>query len=71
MTSASKLRTLSRFLGVLALVIALGRLCFAVVKHTPIPWGAVLASVVICALVWMVPEAGASTGDAGSVRRQV
>lgn len=79
MTSASKLRTLSRFLGALALVIALARLGFAVAKHTPIPWAAVLGSVVICALVWMVPEAGAtgsassgaSTGGAASARRHV
>jgi hypothetical protein len=69
MASASKLRTVSRFLGALALVVAIVRLCVAVMKHTPIPWAAVIASVVICALVWLMPEGGQSSEPAGSVRR--
>ena len=63
MASASKLRTVSRFLGVLALVVALVRLCLAIMRHTALPWTALVASIVVCALLWMMPVAGDSGGS--------
>jgi hypothetical protein len=66
MATASTLRTVSRVLASLALVIAAARVAMAVVKHTPIPWTAVLGSVVICALVWTLPEANAPRAGTGS-----
>jgi hypothetical protein len=58
MASASKLRMISRLAGVLALVVALARLCVAFMKHMPIPWTSVILAVLICAFVWWVPEGG-------------
>jgi hypothetical protein len=66
MASASKLRTVSRFLGVLALLVALVRLCLAVMKHTPLPWTALIAAIVVCLLLWMIPVAGTSGGSAST-----
>ena len=62
MASASKLRTVSRFLGVLALVVALVRLCLAVMRHTPLPWMALIISILVCAFLWMMPVASDSGG---------
>lgn len=62
MASASKLRTVSRFVGVLALVVALVRLCLAVMNHTPLPWTALVVSIVVCVLLWMMPVAGGAGG---------
>ncbi|MEO6878502.1 MAG: hypothetical protein ABI205_08480 [Gemmatimonadaceae bacterium] len=58
MDSPSKLRMISRVAGTLALVVSLGRVWFAVVKHMPMPWTSVIASVLICAFVWWLPEGG-------------
>ncbi|HEY4218655.1 MAG TPA: hypothetical protein VGM67_16050 [Gemmatimonadaceae bacterium] len=58
MASASKLRTVSRFLGSLALIVAVARLCLAVMNHTALPLVAVVAAVIVCALVWVIPIGG-------------
>jgi hypothetical protein len=68
MASASKLRTVSRFIGVLALVIAIVRMCVAVMQHTALPWMALIISIVVCVLLWMMPVASDTDGSRSAAR---